>query len=131
MQGPTPTPLVGYGLVVGLNKTGDRRQTIFSTQSLANMLQQLGVARPPAPDPQGIRDIVRRLVAAENPFVVVSGSGRNPATVPALVRLCEMLGLPVVNSISRAFLSFPFAPAKRDLARVRRQMDGEDVRAGL
>lgn len=70
-------------------------------------LAQLGVARAPAPDPDGVLEIARRLVEAENPFVVVSGSGRNPATVPALVTLCEMLGLPVVNSISRAFLSFP------------------------
>lgn len=44
MQGFDALPLMGYGLVVGLNKTGDRRQTIFSTQSLANMLQQMGVA---------------------------------------------------------------------------------------
>lgn len=47
MQGPDALPLMGYGLIVGLNKTGDRRQTIFSTQSLANMLQQLGVAVQP------------------------------------------------------------------------------------
>lgn len=70
-------------------------------------LAQLGIARAPAPDPDGISEIAQRLVRAENPFVVVSGSGRYPATVPALVALCEMLGLPVVNSISRAFLSFP------------------------
>ncbi len=44
LQGPEALPLMGYGLIVGLNKTGDRRQTIFSTQSLANLLQQLGVA---------------------------------------------------------------------------------------
>jgi flagellar P-ring protein precursor FlgI len=44
LQGPETIPLIGYGLIVGLNKTGDRRQTIFSTQSLANMLQQFGVA---------------------------------------------------------------------------------------
>ena len=72
-------------------------------------LGQLGVARPPAPDRKGIQEIADRLLHAKNPFAVVSGSGRNPATVPALVRLCEMLGLAVVNSISRAFLSFPFA----------------------
>lgn len=43
LQGIAPAPLVGYGLVIGLNKTGDRRQTIFSTQSLANMLTRFGV----------------------------------------------------------------------------------------
>jgi flagellar P-ring protein FlgI len=47
LQGPSSQPLVGYGLVVGLNKTGDRRQTIFSAQTLANMLERFGVAVSP------------------------------------------------------------------------------------
>jgi len=46
LQGSAGTPVVGYGLVVGLNKSGDRRQTIFSAQTLANMLQRFGVAVP-------------------------------------------------------------------------------------
>jgi flagellar P-ring protein FlgI len=46
VQGPSSEPLVGYGLVVGLNKTGDRRQTIFSAQTLANMLERFGVSVP-------------------------------------------------------------------------------------
>ena len=47
LQGATTMPLIGYGLVVGLNKTGDRRQTLFSAQTLANMLERFGVAVPP------------------------------------------------------------------------------------
>jgi flagellar P-ring protein precursor FlgI len=43
-EGMRENQLVGYGLVVGLNGTGDRRQTVFSTQSLANMLQRMGVS---------------------------------------------------------------------------------------
>jgi flagellar P-ring protein precursor FlgI len=43
LQGVASMPLVGYGLVVGLNKTGDKRQTIFSTQTLANMLSRFGL----------------------------------------------------------------------------------------
>ena len=39
--------LIGYGLVVGLQGTGDRRQTVFSTQSLSNLLQKMGVNVPP------------------------------------------------------------------------------------
>jgi flagellar P-ring protein precursor FlgI len=46
IQGIRPAPLMGYGLVVGLNKTGDKRQTIFSTQSLANMLARFGLVVP-------------------------------------------------------------------------------------
>ena len=37
--------LFGYGLVVGLDQTGDRYQTIFTEQSVINMLLDLGVER--------------------------------------------------------------------------------------
>ena len=39
LRGIPSEPLIGYGLVVGLNKTGDRRQTIFPAQTLAAMTQ--------------------------------------------------------------------------------------------
>src|SRR5436309_13834163 len=35
--------LIGYGLVIGLNKTGDKRQTFFTQQTLINMLEKFGV----------------------------------------------------------------------------------------
>ncbi|MBI4473505.1 MAG: flagellar basal body P-ring protein FlgI [Acidobacteria bacterium] len=35
--------LVGYGLVIGLNKTGDKRQTFFTQQTLLNMLERFGL----------------------------------------------------------------------------------------
>ncbi len=44
VEGVRKNPLVGYGLVVGLNGTGDRRQTVFTTQMLANVLQRLGIS---------------------------------------------------------------------------------------
>lgn len=47
LHGVSHTPVIGYGLVVGLNKTGDRRQTIFSAQTLANMLERFGIAVSP------------------------------------------------------------------------------------
>ena len=43
VEGVRENPLLGYGLVVGLNGTGDRQQTIFSIQTLANILQRMGV----------------------------------------------------------------------------------------
>ena len=70
-------------------------------------MDQLGVAKPAAPDPEGIRELATRLVKAENPFVIVARSGRNPATVPALVALAELLGLPVAQSAKRAYHCFP------------------------
>src|SRR5690606_10481345 len=45
--------LVGYGLVVGLDGSGDRTsQTPFTVQSLKAMLDQLGVSIPPGVNPQ-------------------------------------------------------------------------------
>jgi len=44
LEGVRDNQLIGYGLVVGLNGTGDRKQTFFSAQSLANLLQQMGVS---------------------------------------------------------------------------------------
>jgi flagellar P-ring protein FlgI len=43
LEGVRDNQLIGYGLVVGLNGTGDKRQTFFSAQSLANMLDRMGV----------------------------------------------------------------------------------------
>jgi flagellar P-ring protein precursor FlgI len=68
LDGFQPLPLVGYGLVVGLNKTGDRRQTIFSAQTLANMLQRMGVEV--ASDQIKIENIAAVMVTGELlPFV--------------------------------------------------------------
>ena len=47
IEGIRDNQLIGYGLVVGLAGTGDRQLTIFSAQSLTNMLQQMGVSVPP------------------------------------------------------------------------------------
>jgi flagellar P-ring protein precursor FlgI len=38
--------LYGYGLVVGLDGTGDRYQTLFTNQSIHNMLKNLGIELP-------------------------------------------------------------------------------------
>lgn len=47
IEGVRSNQLVGYGLVVGLNGTGDSQQTIFSIQSLTNLLQRMGVSVSP------------------------------------------------------------------------------------
>ena len=48
IEGVRDNQLIGYGLVVGLAGTGDRRQAAFSAQSLANMLQRMGVTVSPS-----------------------------------------------------------------------------------
>jgi flagellar P-ring protein precursor FlgI len=46
-QGVRDNQLIGYGLVVGLDGTGDSRQTRFTTQTLGNLLQLEGLVVDP------------------------------------------------------------------------------------
>src|SRR3954447_10229790 len=46
LEGVRDNQLIGYGLVVGLAGTGDRRQAVFSAQSLTNMLERMGISVP-------------------------------------------------------------------------------------
>jgi flagellar P-ring protein FlgI len=47
IEGVRDNQLVGYGLVVGLARTGDTQQTFFTVQTLANALTRLGVQIAP------------------------------------------------------------------------------------
>jgi flagellar P-ring protein precursor FlgI len=47
VEGVRDNQLIGYGLVVGLAGTGDKQQTIFTNQTLTNILQRMGVAVSP------------------------------------------------------------------------------------
>jgi flagellar P-ring protein precursor FlgI len=47
IEGVRNNQLIGYGVVVGLAGTGDRQQTVFSNQSLANILERMGVIVSP------------------------------------------------------------------------------------
>ncbi|HTW23273.1 MAG TPA: flagellar basal body P-ring protein FlgI [Candidatus Baltobacteraceae bacterium] len=47
VEGVRDNPLIGYGLVVGLKGTGDSQQTIFTNQTLGNILNRMGVSIPP------------------------------------------------------------------------------------
>ncbi|HEY0786911.1 MAG TPA: flagellar basal body P-ring protein FlgI [Acidobacteriaceae bacterium] len=48
VEGIRDNQLVGYGLVVGLRGTGDRQQTFFTVQTLANAMKRMGVQIAPA-----------------------------------------------------------------------------------
>ncbi|VAW69853.1 Flagellar P-ring protein FlgI [hydrothermal vent metagenome] len=59
--------LVGYGLVVGLDGTGDQTtQTPFTIQSFNNMLQQYGIVVPPGTRPQ-LKNVAAVAIHADLP----------------------------------------------------------------
>jgi len=67
VQGVRSNPLVGYGLVVGLDGTGDQTtSTPFTTQSLQALLQQLGVTVPAGSNIQ-IKNVAAVMVTAQLP----------------------------------------------------------------
>jgi len=43
VEGVRENSLIGYGLIAGLNGTGDRQQTLFTTRTLASVLLRMGV----------------------------------------------------------------------------------------
>ena len=67
VQGVRGNQLVGYGLVVGLDSSGDQvTQTPFTVQSIKSMLAQLGVNVPPNINPQ-TKNVAAVMVHAELP----------------------------------------------------------------
>ncbi len=65
IKGVRDNQLVGYGLVVGLNGTGDGKKSPFTSQALVNMLENMGVHVNPA-DLQ-VKNVAGVLVTAKLP----------------------------------------------------------------
>jgi flagellar P-ring protein precursor FlgI len=75
MEGVRDNQLVGYGLVVGLNGTGDRlRNAAFTRQSLIGMLERLGVNTRDQERQLDTRNIAAVMVTANLPAFARPGS---------------------------------------------------------
>ena len=73
VQGVRTNQLIGYGLVVGLDGSGDQTsQAPFTVQSLKNMLAQLGVTVPAGVNPQ-LKNVAAVSVHAVMPAFVKPG----------------------------------------------------------
>jgi flagellar P-ring protein precursor FlgI len=81
ISGVRPNILIGYGLVVGLNRTGDKTNTIFTNQSLSNMLEKMGVIVDPKATK--VNNVAAVMVTAEMPPFAKAGN-RVDVTVSSL-----------------------------------------------
>jgi len=70
IQGVRSNQLVGYGIVVGLDKSGDKTQ--FTGQSMRSMLTRLGITMPPGTDPKA-KNIAAVAVSADLPAFAKPG----------------------------------------------------------
>ena len=94
VEGVRENQLIGYGLVVGLAGTGDRRQTVFSAQSLSNMLERMGISVPATS--LRVANMAAVMVTATLPPFAQSGtridvtaaSAGDAARYPRLARTC-------------------------------------------
>lgn len=73
VEGARTNQLIGFGLVVGLDGTGDQvTQTQFTIQAARSMLQQFGVNLPPGVNPQ-TKNMASVMVTAELPAFTKPG----------------------------------------------------------
>ena len=73
VQGVRSNQLIGYGLVIGLDGTGDQTtQAPFTTQGLQSMLQQLGVTLPAGTTMQ-LKNVAAVIVTASLPAFAQPG----------------------------------------------------------
>ena len=81
IDGNRANQLFGYGLVVGLNGTGDKQNTEFTVQTLANLLQDYNIRV--SPTDVRVKNIAAVIVTAEVPPFVQPGT-RLDATVSSI-----------------------------------------------
>lgn len=73
IQGVRSNQLIGYGLVVGLDGTGDQTvQTPFTVQSIISMMQQMGVNLPPGTNLQ-LKNVASVMVTSSLPAFAQPG----------------------------------------------------------
>ncbi len=89
LQGVRGNQLMGYGMVVGLDGTGDKDQTKFTTQSLANLLVRQGLTVNPATIK--VKNVAAVMVTAELPPFARAGS-RLDVTVSSTGDAKSLLG---------------------------------------
>jgi flagellar P-ring protein precursor FlgI len=73
IKGVRGNQLVGYGLVVGLEGTGDSDDSLFTIQSLASLLEKMGVTVQPA-DIEDVENVAAVMVTTDLPAFATLGS---------------------------------------------------------
>lgn len=89
VSGVRDNPLIGYGLVVGLNATGDSSST-FAGQSLSSMLSRFGIQTPPGVDVE-TGHVAAVMVSAELPPFAKQGQ-KLDVTVSTLGDASSLVG---------------------------------------
>lgn len=109
VQGVTGNQLVGYGLVTGLNGTGDSTSVIFTSQSIQNVLQSFGLST--TSNEVRTRDVAAVMVTATLPPFAHSGDNVD-VTVSSMGDSTSLQGGTLILTELKAANSLVYATAQ-------------------
>ena len=125
VAGVRTNQLVGYGLVVGLDGTGDRTtQAPFTTQTLINMLQQLGITLPPGTNLQ-LKNIAAVTIHTELPAFAKPGQTLD-VTVSSIANAKSLRGGTLLATPLKGLDGQTYAIAQGNLVVVGLSAEGRD-----
>jgi len=125
VAGVRQNQLVGYGLVVGLDGTGDQTtQAPFTTQSLVNMLERLGVTIPPGTSIQ-LKNVAAVAVHADLPAFAKPGQTID-ITVSSIANAKSLRGGTLLITPLKGLDGQVYAMAQGNLAVGGLGLSGED-----
>ena len=118
LQGVRTNQLLGYGLVVGLDGSGDQTtQAPFTAQSVNSMLSQLGIQLPPGVTPQLRNSAAVMSVGPDNAFVVLNYGANRGAQVGQRFAIRSGSDLLATVSLSDVRSQFSIAQVEPDSLR--------------
>jgi flagellar P-ring protein precursor FlgI len=113
VQGARSNQLIGYGLVVGLEGTGDGQSAQFTPSSIANLLRRFGVNVPL--NQITVKNVAAVMVTAELPPFVKSGS-KIDATVSSMGDAKSLQGGTLLQTVLYGADGDPYATAQGQLS---------------
>ena len=109
VQGVTNNQLVGYGIVTGLNQTGDSSSAAFTSKTIQNVLQSFGLST--TSQDVRTRDVAAVIVTANLPPFAHSGDNAD-VTVSAIGDSTSLQGGTLVMTELRAANNLVYATAQ-------------------
>lgn len=109
VQGVTGNQLVGYGIVTGLNGTGDSTSVIFTSQTIQNVLQSFGLST--TSNEVRTRDVAAVMVTATLPPFAHSGDNVD-VTVSAMGDSSSLQGGTLILTELKAANDLVYATAQ-------------------
>ncbi|MCL1984831.1 MAG: flagellar basal body P-ring protein FlgI, partial [Betaproteobacteria bacterium] len=112
-SGMRDNQLVGYGLVIGLNGTGDKKDSIFTISSMVNMMDRMGISVDPKQyKPKNVASVI---VTAKMPASAKPGS-RMDVTVSSLGDASSLQGGVLIQTPLKGIDGKTYALAQGPLA---------------